>query len=94
MHLSSEHTYGVEKGSLLTISAQESFIKLGFHLIMFFFYLYSMIGKIYSNVKTAVFLKELKLGRCLESYQKEKRTIPSPEAPPKLSVPTYNTSKA
>ena len=25
------------------ISLQESFIKLGFHLIMFFFYLYSMI---------------------------------------------------
>jgi hypothetical protein len=24
-------------------SSQESFIKLGFHLIMFFFYLYSMI---------------------------------------------------
>jgi hypothetical protein len=27
----------------LTGRAQESFIKLGFHLIMFFFYLYSMI---------------------------------------------------
>jgi protein cornichon len=25
------------------IHAQESFIKLGFHLVMFFFYLYSMI---------------------------------------------------
>ena len=24
-------------------SAQESFVKLGFHLLMFFFYLYSMI---------------------------------------------------
>ena len=77
-----------KKGSLLTISAQESFIKLGFHLIMFFFYLYSMIGKVYSNVKTAVFLEELKLGSCLESYQKEKRTLPAPEEAPKLSVPT------
>jgi hypothetical protein len=28
---------------LLLMSAQESFIKLGFHLVMFFFYLYSMI---------------------------------------------------
>lgn len=28
---------------LLTIALQESFIKLGFHLLMFFFYLYSMI---------------------------------------------------
>jgi hypothetical protein len=83
-----------KKGSLLTISAQESFIKLGFHLIMFFFYLYSMIGKIYSNVKTAVFLGELKLGSCLESYQKEIRTMPAPEAPPKLSVPTYIAPKA
>jgi len=27
----------------LTVCEQESFIKLGFHLIMFFFYLYSMI---------------------------------------------------
>lgn len=30
------------KESML-IYGQESFIKLGFHLIMFFFYLYSMI---------------------------------------------------
>jgi hypothetical protein len=29
-------------GSVLT-ALQESFIKLGFHLLMFFFYLYSMI---------------------------------------------------
>jgi hypothetical protein len=27
----------------LANAAQESFIKLGFHLLMFFFYLYSMI---------------------------------------------------
>lgn len=27
----------------LTLSQQESFTKLGFHLILFFFYLYSMI---------------------------------------------------
>ena len=83
-----------KKGSLLTISAQESFIKLGFHLIMFFFYLYSMIGKVDSNVKIAVFLEELKLGSCLESYQKERRTMPAPGAPLKLSVPTYITPKA
>jgi hypothetical protein len=29
-------------GDRLTVT-QESFIKLGFHLLMFFFYLYSMI---------------------------------------------------
>ena len=28
---------------LTYISSQESFVKLGFHLVMFFFYLYSMI---------------------------------------------------
>jgi hypothetical protein len=33
----------VTREILLTDRAQESFFKLGFHLIMFFFYLYSMI---------------------------------------------------
>lgn len=31
------------KTSALTQRLQESFFKLGFHLVMFFFYLYSMI---------------------------------------------------
>ena len=31
------------QGNRLLIYEQESFFKLGFHLIMFFFYLYSMI---------------------------------------------------
>ena len=31
------------KTYILTQVTQESFIKLGFHLVMFFFYLYSMI---------------------------------------------------
>lgn len=29
--------------SVLILEQQESFFKLGFHLVMFFFYLYSMI---------------------------------------------------
>lgn len=35
----------VESGGWANMGLQESFIKLGFHLVMFFFYLYSMIGK-------------------------------------------------
>ena len=43
MELLSERSYKLSFLDIMLTVCQESFIKLGFHLIMFFFYLYSMI---------------------------------------------------
>ena len=43
MKASALHMRTRTRGRLTANVMQESFIKLGFHLVMFFFYLYSMI---------------------------------------------------